>query len=153
MKWTCKYHLTGSPQTIRSQLADSLTRLGTDYIDLYYQVRHSHSHSHSPLCQTDDGWFYFVISGDKKLIIDDVVFYGVIWNCTCFISWNTVLHHKILQDRANCTAQPLILLLILFHMELNQIIIFIYFFSIEWIPLHHSKKRWRVWNRWFNQVI
>ena len=27
------------PEVIRSQLADSLARLGTDYVDLYYQVR------------------------------------------------------------------------------------------------------------------
>ena len=26
------------PEVIRSQLADSLARLGTDYVDLYYQV-------------------------------------------------------------------------------------------------------------------
>ena len=31
--------LSGKPDLIRSQLADSLQRLGTDYIDLYYQHR------------------------------------------------------------------------------------------------------------------
>jgi len=31
--------ISGSEETIRSQLADSLSRLGTDYIDLYYQHR------------------------------------------------------------------------------------------------------------------
>eukprot|EP00731_Ephydatia_muelleri_P025139 Em0017g222a len=30
---------SGKPELIRSQLADSLQRLGTDYIDLYYQHR------------------------------------------------------------------------------------------------------------------
>lgn len=34
-QWT----ISGSEQTIRSQLADSLSRLGTDYIDLYYMHR------------------------------------------------------------------------------------------------------------------
>ncbi len=31
--------VSGNEETIRSQLADSLSRLGTDYIDLYYQHR------------------------------------------------------------------------------------------------------------------
>ena len=35
-----KMAFDSSPSTIRSQLADSLQRLGIDYIDLYYQHRH-----------------------------------------------------------------------------------------------------------------
>ena len=45
-----KFTGSGTPETVHSQLAESLKRLDTDYIDLYYQVRAYVSVTHAYQC-------------------------------------------------------------------------------------------------------